>query len=72
MNDFAVLSTLITDFRKQLDALLLREKSRHMMDMHLDFHTLAAVEENLIPALEDVEAALDWEPTDADLADYRA
>jgi len=72
MNDFSVLSTLVTDFRKQLDALLLREKSRHMINTHLDFHTLAAVEENLIPALEDVEAALDWEPTDADLADYRA
>ncbi len=72
MNDFAVLSNLVTDFRKQLNALLEREQSRHMMDTHLDFHTLEALEEHLIPALDAVEDALDWEPTDADLADYRA
>jgi hypothetical protein len=72
MNDFAVLSTLVTDFRKQLNTLLVREATRHMMDCHLDFHTLEALEEHLIPALDAVEDALDWEPTDADLADYRA
>lgn len=72
MNDFAVLSNLVTDFRKQLNALLVREATRHMMDTHLDFHTLEALEEHLIPALDAVEDALDWEPTDADLADYRA
>jgi hypothetical protein len=36
------------------------------------FRTLEALEEHLIPALDAVEDALDWEPTDADLADYRA
>jgi hypothetical protein len=70
MNDFAVLSTLVTDFRKQLNALLVREATRHMMDTHLDFRTLEALEEHLIPALDAVEEALDWEPTDADLANH--
>jgi hypothetical protein len=67
MSDFSVLSTLIRDFRKQVDELLVREGKRHMMDAHLDFATTAAIEEHLLPALDEVEAALDWQPSDEDL-----
>jgi hypothetical protein len=67
MSDFSVFSTLLRDFRKQLEELLIREGKRHMMDAHLDFATLAAIEEHLLPAMDEVEAALDWQPSDQDL-----
>jgi hypothetical protein len=67
MSDFAIFSNLLRDFREQLDQLLVREGKRHMMDAHLDFATIAAIEEHLLPALDAVEAALDWQPSDEDL-----
>jgi hypothetical protein len=67
MSDLSALSTLTTAYQQQLLALVARENARHMMDMHLPFDLLQVVEEELLPALEAVQAALDWEPSDADL-----
>jgi hypothetical protein len=67
MSDLSTLSTLTTAYQQQLQALVARENARHMMDMHLPFDLLQVVEEELLPALEAVQAALDWEPSDADL-----
>jgi hypothetical protein len=67
MNDYAKLSALTRAFQAEVQALVLRENARHMMDTHLDFHTLSVVEEQLLPVLQDVVDALDWEPSDEDL-----
>jgi hypothetical protein len=67
MSDLSTLSTLTTAYQQQLKALVARENARHMMDMHLPFDLLEVIEEELLPALEAVQEALDWEPSDADL-----
>jgi hypothetical protein len=67
MSDLSTLSTLTTQYQHQLLALVARENARHMMDTHLPFDVLQVVEEELLPALEAVQEALDWEPSDADL-----
>jgi len=67
MNDYVTLGTLTRAFQAEILDLVKREGARHMMDMHIDFHTLSVVEEQLLPVLEDVIGALEWEPGDEDL-----
>jgi hypothetical protein len=67
MNDFALLSKLTAAFQAEVSSIVMRESRRHMMDMHLDFETLALVEEELVPALQAVMDSLEWEPSDEDL-----
>jgi hypothetical protein len=67
MSDLSTLSTLTAQYHQQLLALIARDDARLMMNMHLPFEVLQVVEEELLPALEAVQEALDWEPSDADL-----
>jgi hypothetical protein len=67
MSDLSTLSTLTAQYHQQLVALVARENARHLWTMHLPFEVLQVVEEELLPALEAVQEALDWEPSDADL-----
>ena len=67
MNDFALLSKLTAAFQTEVSSIVMRESRRHMMDAHLDFRTLALVEEELMPALQVVMDSLEWEPSDEDL-----
>jgi hypothetical protein len=67
MSDYSLLSDLTTAYQQQLGALVKRESTRDLMDMHLPIDVLDVIEEQLLPALQAVADALDWEPSDADL-----
>jgi hypothetical protein len=67
MSDFSLLADLTAAYQRQLGALVKRESNRDLMDMHLPLDVLNVIEEELLPALQAITAALDWEPSDADL-----
>lgn len=67
MDDFTKVTWLVTDFQRRLNVILMREGRRHMMDMHLPFDVLNAIEDDLVPALQQVMTRIEWEPSDADL-----
>jgi hypothetical protein len=67
MSDFSLLADLTAAYQQQLGALVKRDSNRDVMDMHLPLDVLNVIEEELLPALQAVTAALDWEPSDADL-----
>lgn len=66
-NDFYTVGLLTAEFRNRLQVIVKRDGSRHMMDAHIDMHTMAAIEDELLPALDAVIACIEWEPSDADL-----
>ena len=67
VNDFAAVSQLVSDFQIQLKMIVARDGRRHMMDAHIDFHTMAAIEDELLPALELVMTCIDYEPCDEEM-----
>jgi hypothetical protein len=67
MSDFSTLSKLTAEYQRQVAALVARESARHMMDMHLPFDVLDTVEGELLPVLQQVMEAIEWEPGDAEL-----
>jgi archaellum component FlaC len=60
MNEYTNLSRILN----QLKDLVQRENQRHIMDMHLNVHDVAVLEEDVIPALESI---VDYEPSDEEL-----
>ena len=66
-NDFAAVSTLVAEFQDKLKVIVERDGSRHMMDAHIDFHTMAAIEDELLPALGLVMTCIDYEPCDEEM-----
>ena len=67
LNDFATVARLIAEFEDKLKAIVERDGRRHMMDAHIDFHTMAAIEDDLLPALELVMLCIDSEPSDEEM-----
>ena len=67
LNDFATVARLIAEFEDKLKAIVERDGRRHMMDAHIDFHTMAAIEDDLLPALELVMTCIDYEPSDEEM-----
>ena len=67
LNDFATVARLIAEFEDKLKAIVERDGRRHMMDAHIDFHTMAAIEDELLPALELVMTCIDYEPCDEEM-----
>ena len=67
VNDFATVARLIADFEEKLKVIVERDGRRHMMDAHIDFHTMAAIEDELLPALELVLTCIDYEPCDEEM-----
>jgi hypothetical protein len=67
MSDFSILSKLTAEYQRQVAALVAREHTRHMMDTHLPFDVLDTVEGELLPVLQEVMEAIEWEPSDAEL-----
>ena len=67
INDFATVARLIADFEEKLKVIVERDGRRHMMDAHIDFHTMAAIEDELLPALENVMTCIEYEPCDEEM-----
>ena len=67
MSDFSILSKLTAEYRRQVAALVDRDNARHIMDMHLPLDVLNIVEGELLPVLQEVMEAIEWEPSDAEL-----
>jgi hypothetical protein len=67
MSDFSTLSALTAEYQRQVAALVDRDNARHIMDMHLPLDVLNIVEGELLPVLQEVMEAIEWEPSDAEL-----
>ena len=66
-NDFAAVSTLVAEFQDKLKVLVERDGSRHLMDAHIDIHTMGLLEDELLPVLEQVIASIEYEPSDEEM-----
>ena len=66
-NDFAAVSQLVSDFQIHSKMIVARDGKRHMMDAHFDFHTMAAIEDEQLPALGLVMTCIDYEPCDEEM-----
>lgn len=66
-NDFATVSRLVAEFQNKLKVIVARDGSRDMMYAHIDFHTMAAIEDELLPALKNVMACIEYEPCDEEM-----
>ena len=51
VNDFATVARLIAEFEEKLKAIVERDGRRHMMDAHIDIHTMGLLEDELLPVL---------------------
>jgi hypothetical protein len=67
MSDFSTLSKLTAEYQRQVAVLVDRDNARHIMDMHLPLDVLNIVEGELLPVLQEVMEAIEWEPSDAEL-----
>ena len=66
-NDFAAVSTLVAEFQDKLKVIVKRDGSRHLMDAHIDIHTMGLLEDELLPVLEQVIASIEYEPSDEEM-----
>jgi hypothetical protein len=67
LNDFAAASQLVAEFQDKLKVIVARDGARHMMDAHIDVHTMCLLEEELLPLLEQVINSIEYEPTDEEM-----
>lgn len=67
MSDFYKVSTLVAEFKDKLSVIIKRDGSRHEMDAHIPGDVMSLLECELQPMLEEVIAAIEWEPGDEDL-----
>ena len=66
-NDFYAVSQLVAEFQDKLKVIVERDGSRHMMDAHIDIHTMGLLEDELLPVLEQVIASIEYEPSDEEM-----
>jgi hypothetical protein len=66
-NDFAAVSTLVAEFQDKLKVIVQRDGSRHLMDAHIDIHTMGLLVDELLPVLEQVIASIEYEPSDEEM-----
>ena len=66
-NDFYAVSQLVAEFQDKLKVIVQRDGSRHLMDAHIDIHTMGLLEEELLPVLEQVIASIEYEPSDEEM-----
>ena len=67
MSDFYKVSTLVAEFKDKLSVIIKRDGSRHEMDAHIPMDVMGLLEDELLPILKEVIAAIEWEPSDEDL-----
>ena len=66
-NDFYAVSQLVAEFQDKLKVIVQRDGSRHLMDAHIDIHTMGLLEDELLPVLEQVIASIEYEPSDDEM-----
>ncbi len=66
-NDFYAVSQLVAEFQDKLKVIVERDGSRHLMDAHIDIHTMGLLEDELLPVLEQVIASIEYEPSDEEM-----
>jgi hypothetical protein len=66
-NDFYAVSQLVAEFQDKLKLIVERDGLRHLMDAHIDIHTMGLLQEELLPLLEQVIASIEYEPSDEEM-----
>ena len=66
-NDFYAVSQLVAEFQDKLKVIVERDGSRHLMDAHIDIHTMGLLEDELLPLLEQVIASIEYEASDEEM-----
>lgn len=63
INDFDQASKLICAFHRQLEVVVKRDSSRHMMDSHMPPSLLMLLEDELLPLLQAAIDDIEYDPT---------